>query len=84
MATATGGNTNSPIHSTQIYINGSPGANNGFCREISGSGQWVTLSRNEITLLPANAVIDLRYNHGATGSFDVSIGQAYINVQRIQ
>ena len=84
MATATGGNTNSPIHSTQIYINGSPGANNGFCREISGSGQWVTLSRNEITLLPANAVIDLRYNHGATGSFDISLGQAYINVQRIQ
>jgi len=84
MATATGGNTNSPIHSTQIYINGSPGANNGFCREISGSGQWVTLSRNEIVQLSAGAVVDLRYNHGATGSFDISLGQAYINVQRIQ
>lgn len=84
MATGTGGNTNSPIHSTQIYVNGSPGSNNGFCREFSGSGQWVTLSRNEIVQLSAGAVVDLRYNHGATGSFDISLGQAYINVQRIQ
>jgi hypothetical protein len=84
MATATGTNTNNPIHSAEIYINGSTGSNSGFAKEATGSGLWVTISRTEVHTLSGGSVIDLRYSTGTPGTYNVSIGQSYLTIQRIQ
>lgn len=84
MATVTGTNTNSPIHSAEIYINGVTGSTSGFAKEATGSGLWATLARTEVHTLSAGSVIDLRYSTGTTGTYNVSIGQSYLTIQRIQ
>ena len=84
MATVTGTNTNNPIHSAEIYINGVTGSTSGFAKEATGSGLWATLARTEVHTLSAGSVIDLRYSTGTPGTYNVSIGQSYLTIQRIQ